>query len=437
MSERDIAHVILAIGILLACAHGAAYLFEKLRQPRLVGEVLAGFLLGPAILGHLSPRLSEYLFNPSLKDSATAMVLGFLYWLGLMLLMFISGSEANRVLTRGNRRETAWIVGVGTPIPFFLVLYLGAYGFIPLESLMGPASHKTALLLVLSVAAAITSIPVISRIFFDLKILHTRFAGLVLGTAVLEDILLWSVLAVATALAKGGADGEAAKVITLHVAVSVAYVVVAMGLGPVFLRILHRQRWNIILKASPLGYVVLILFSYVIVAAGMGVNLVFAAFLAGFGVVGGLGGEFKERFSKPLASVQAFSTSTFIPIYFALVGYRLAIGGEFPILLTAGFLVASSALAIACKSLAARLAGFRGLDIVNLAIATNARGGPGIVLASIAFDQGIINGAFYVALVLTAILTSQAAGVWLWYVLKRGWPLLSEFPEDRPARDPA
>jgi Kef-type K+ transport system membrane component KefB len=76
-------------------------------------------------------------------------------------------------------------------------------------------------------------------------------------------------------------------------------------------------------------------------------------------------------------------------------------------------------------SLAGRFAGFRGLDLVNLAITTNARGGPGIVLASVAFDAGIISATFYTTLVLAAVLTSQFAGAWLDYVVRRGWPLLT------------
>ena len=71
------------------------------------------------------------------------------------------------------------------------------------------------------------------------------------------------------------------------------------------------------------------------------------------------------------------------------------------------------------------LAGFRGLDLINLAITTNARGGPGIVLASVAFDAGIISPKFYTTLVLAAVLTSQVAGAWLDYVLRKGWPLLT------------
>jgi Kef-type K+ transport system membrane component KefB len=76
-------------------------------------------------------------------------------------------------------------------------------------------------------------------------------------------------------------------------------------------------------------------------------------------------------------------------------------------------------------SLAGRFAGFRGLDLINLAITTNARGGPGIVLASVAFDAGIISAKFYTTLVLAAVITSQMAGAWLDYVLRRGWPLLT------------
>ena len=79
--------------------------------------------------------------------------------------------------------------------------------------------------------------------------------------------------------------------------------------------------------------------------------------------------------------------------------------------------------------------GFRGLDILNLAIATNARGGPGIVLASVAYDAGIVNATAYTTLVLLAVLTSQAAGAWLEYVLRKGWPLFSS--DSAPAGEPA
>jgi Kef-type K+ transport system membrane component KefB len=140
-------------------------------------------------------------------------------------------------------------------------------------------------------------------------------------------------------------------------------------------------------------------------------------------------------------SIEQFATSTFIPIYFTLVGYRLVFGQEFSLAMLLYFLIGSSLLSLISVGFAAKLAGFRGLDIVNIAITTNARGGPGIVLASVAYDAGIINAAFYTTLVVAAVLTSQAAGVWLRLVLSWGWPLLSSNPEETwkvtpPARHP-
>jgi Kef-type K+ transport system membrane component KefB len=346
--------------------------------------------------------------------------------------MFISGSQVRRVLAQENRRETAWILGVGTPLPFFLVLLLGLFHVLPVGPLVGSAGQETSALLILSIAVAVTSIPIISRIFYDLKILHTRFASLILGAAVLEDIVLWGVLAIATALADTVtlAQQQVIGEISAHVGATVIYITLALFVTPHLIKRANVSRWNIFRKSSPLGYIILVLFLYTVVAALLEVNLVFAAFLAGFGVVGGTGGTERERFSKVFEAIEQFAASTFIPIYFALVGYRLVFGAGFSLSMLLIFLAGSSLLSLISVGFAAKLAGFRGLDIVNIAITTNARGGPGIVLASVAYDAGIINAAFYTTLVLAAVLTSQATGVWLRFVLSRGWPLLSSNPEE-------
>lgn len=432
MSSNEVGSVLLIVSIFLGSAHFFGYVLMRLGQPRLIGEILAGILLGPFALGRIAPLISADFFGTSAEGSQIQVVLGFIYWFGLLFLMFISGSQVRRVLAQENRQETAWILGVGTPVPFFVVLILGLFSVLPIDPLVGVAGQRTSALLILSIAVAVTSIPVISRIFYDLKILHTRFASLILGAAVFEDIVLWAVLAIAAAIANTAtlAQQHAASEIASHVGATIAYITIALLLTPRLLKRLHVSRWNIFLKSSPLGYVILILFLYAIVAAILEVNLVFAAFLAGLGVVGGISGSERERFSKTLESIEHFSTSTFIPIYFTLVGYRLVFGTEFSLSMLLVFLIGSSLLALISGGVAAKLAGFRGLDIVNIAITTNARGGPGIVLASVAYDAGIINAAFYTTLVLAAVFTSQAAGVWLRFVLSKGWPLLSSNPEE-------
>lgn len=427
MSNTDLAAVVVALAALVLSAHLLGHVFERLRQPRLVGEILAGVLLGPFVLGALAPEASEALVGA--EGSTTATVLSFMYWLGLLLLMFISGTEVRRVLGQENRKPTAWILAVGTPLPFFIALGIGT--LLPLDRLMGPASDRTSVMLVLAIAVAVTSIPVISRIFFDLRILHTRFASIVLGTALLEDIALWTVLAVATALAAPSEAGrDLATSVTEHVGVTLLYMGAGLFLAPALLRRLHRARWNVIAHASPVGYAILVLLAYAAVAALLEVNLVFAAFLAGFGLVGGRSGSERRRFAEPLDAIQKVAVAIFIPLYFAMVGAQLDFGEGFSIGMLLAFLLGSSILCLGSIALATRLAGFRGLEIVNLAVASNARGGPGIVLASVAFEAGIINGAFFTTLVLTAVLTSQLAGWWLGYVLRRGWPLLRDDVDD-------
>ena len=432
MSSNEVGSVLLTICILLISAHIFGYIFVRLHQPRLIGEIIAGILLGPFIFGRLEPLIFTDVFGSLAEDSQIKAVIGFIYWFGLLLLMFISGSQVRRIFAEENRKETTWIVGIGTALPIFVVCTLGLVSIIPINPLVGVAEQKTSALLILSISVAVTSIPVISRIFYDLKIIHTRFASLILGIALLEDIILWVVLAIATAIASTAtlAHQQVVSKIASHVGATIVFITIALFLMPNLLKKLNVSRWNILYKSSPLGYVILILLLYAVAATLFEVNLVFAAFLAGFGVVGGMSGSERARFSNILEAIEHFSTSTFIPIYFALVGYRLVFGTEFSPLMLVSFLVGSSLLALVSVGLAAKMAGFRGLDIINIAITKNARGGPGIVLASVAFDAGIINGAFYTTLVLAAVLTSQAAGVWLRFILDKGLPLLSSNPNE-------
>src|SRR5262249_32959357 len=157
---------------------------------------------------------------------------------------------------------------------------------------------------------SVTSIPVISRIFFDLKILHTRFARLVLGVAVIEDTVLWAVLAVATALATSAVLPQ--RGIVEHIASTTLFFVVGLTLAPMFFRRLSGASWNFLAKSAPLGYIVLVLFTYCTVAGRFDVSLVFAAFLAGFAVPG------DGSFAQSLDALKRFAFATFVPVYFAL-----------------------------------------------------------------------------------------------------------------------
>ena len=419
MSTNDFGGLTIFLFLLLAAARLLGYLFTRLRQPKVVGEILAGVLLGPSLLGRFAPTVSAAIF-PLHEGSAVSAqygaVISFLYNFGLLLLMFASGAETKGLFNREDRRQVAWLGALGTGLPF--VAALCVVPFIPLGFLAGRAQAKVPLMLVVSIAVAVTSIPVISKILYDLKILHTRFARLVLGVAVIEDILLWAVLAVATALAESGSVPN--RKIAVHIGLTLVYFGVGLVAAPRLLARLTRSRWNVLAATSPIAYVVVVLLAYAAVASLLNISLVFAAFLAGYAMVAE-----REVLGPALTAVSEFSFAVFIPIYFAVVGYKLDLSKTFSFAMLAVFLVLSSGVKLVSAGFGARLAGFGFRDSVNLAAALNARGGPGIVLASVAFDAGIINATFYTTLVLVAILTSQAAGAWLAYVLQSERPLLS------------
>jgi Kef-type K+ transport system membrane component KefB len=435
MSEAEIGVSIVILGIFLLVSHAFGYVFERLSQPRLIGEILAGVFLGPFVLGKIAAPGFTFLFtNPILGPNKTGLVISLIYWLGLLLLMFISGSEVQGLLSTSNRHETAWLLGIGTPLPFAFVMVIGLIGLIPMDPLIGTHGTKLATLLVLASAAAVTSIPVISRIFQDLGILHTRFASLILGTAMLEDVGLWGVLAIATALSHRSAVADSLIATNAyHVGITIAYIGFAMLVVPRLLKTIWRFDDTAVSQHSLVTYAVALLCFFVGAAAGLGVSTVFAAFLAGYALINGIRDREKSALNGALQSIKAVAFGVFVPIYFAIVGYRLSFGNDFSGSMLLTFLLGSSLIVLMSVGLAAKLAGFRGLDIVNLAIVANARGGPGIVLASIAFDAGLISGALCTTLVITALFTSQMAGWWLRFVLRRGWPLLSTNPDEKAA----
>src|SRR5688572_9622163 len=125
MNHNSFGNIALTLGAFLALVHILGYLAQRLKQPRLVGEIFAGILLGPYILGKISPTLSVLLLDP--QNTTHQTVLHFFSWLGLLLLMFLSGSESRHLLTKQNRKEAGWLLGVGTPVPFFTVIFLGLF----------------------------------------------------------------------------------------------------------------------------------------------------------------------------------------------------------------------------------------------------------------------------------------------------------------------
>lgn len=414
LSEFELSRMFIALLCLLGMAHGCGYACERFRMPRVIGEISGGIVLGPSLLGYFLPTLHGAIFN---AFPAEQQVLSAFYWIGLTTLMFISGFRVQRRLDREDAKLAGIIIVAATGLPFLAGWFAPRlFDFSPFA---GPNSGTLPLTLVIAIAFSVTSIPVISRIFLDLKIMETRFARIILAAATIQDLVLWVGLSIATGIAQGSDAGPGAMAMTVFK--TVLFIGIALVFGPRLLAWVTRLRFNLVRKASLTGYLFVICFLLVAVASLLSINLVFGALVAGM-VVGAMP---NEEFTAVKARISDISVSLFVPIYFAIVGLKIDLPNDLDLGFTLGFIMISSVIEIGCVVIGARLIGRNLLTSVNFGFAMNTRGGPGIVLASIALGAGIINEAFYVTLVIAALLTSLFTGAWFRWLLSRDMPLMS------------
>lgn len=413
LSEHEVSRFFLAIVLLLLGAHGFAYFFQKYGLPKVIGEIFGGLILGPTVLGYFSPEKFAWIFNGFVGEGK---LLSAMYWMGLVLLMFISGFEVQSKFNKEDKKLIIALIVGATAIPFFAGWF--APNFYDFSHVIGPKQNLTALKIIIAMAASITSIPVISKIFMDLGIMGSRFARVVLAAAATHDIVLWVALAIATGLVSTRQPSISS--LAVSVGSTLGFFVVSLLLMPKLFRTINRSRYNIFLKHTATGYVLLICLVFVALASLLQVNVVFGALLAGT-VVGLMP---KEKFGEIRTHIREISVAFFIPLYFAVVGLKLDLVHHFDFIFFLGFFAFTAFFETLGSMIAAWWVLRKWLPSINLAVAMNARGGPGIVLATVAFDLGIINETFFAVLIVIAIVSSLLAGQWFSYVLTRKWKLL-------------
>lgn len=439
MSDTDLFRLLACLALLLVAAHLFGRLFARLRQPPVVGEILGGLLLGPTLLGYFLPEVHGWLFPSS---GPVASGLSLVYQLGLLLLMFIAGLEMRTSIERRNRRTIVLVTVIGMVIPFALgLVYVQT---IDSSGIIGSTGNDVALILIVACAIAITSIPVISRIMMDLGIIRTPFARVVLAVAVLEDIALNVVISIALGMVAGARDegfGAAAHLgiesawgtALYHSLVTVAFFATVLT-AALLLRSRHRSgaaRPNRMSEKVP--QVVALVLGVSALCVFLGIAPMFGAFSMGILLAWTSG----PHESEAIGALRSVASGFLIPIYFAVVGLKLNLLEDFSLWLTLSFAAFACLAKAASVYLGARVSGEPPLGAWNLSVALNARGGPGIILATLAYDADIVSGSMFTTLILTAIITSLLAGVWLDAVVSRG--LLEPgdpSPQDRVPQGP-
>ncbi len=370
-ASSGVAAILTDLFVVLLAAKLGDELFRRLRQPTIVGEILAGLLVGPAVLGLVEP-------SEVLEVFAELGVVFLLFWVGLETRL----SELREV------GPTAISVGVlGVAIPFAGGLALGA-----------ALGESTATSLFLGAALVATSVGVTSAVLIDLGVLERRASRTILGAAIVDDILALLLVAVAAGVAaEGGVDVGA---IAVTAAIAVAFVVfVALG-GTRLLQarpaLLHAPRFS----ESPLLPAVIICLGLAAFAAQIGLAAIIGAFLAGMVVA-------ETRDQSPIEEEVAPLYAFFPPFFFAFIGLELslaALGDLDTLLLLAGV----SALAVATKFGGAYLGAMRmgRRDATFVGVGMVPRGEVGIIVAGIGNATGTIDAELFAVIVAMSVLTT-------------------------------
>lgn len=394
LATNEVTLTFLALFLLLLGAFLGGKLFEVIKAPKVVGEIVGGMLFGSSCIGFFFPELTNAIFSGYPEEGK---VLNIFYQLGLVFLMFSSGFNTTIGITRKNAKNYGLLFFGATVLPMLLgLLFTGLFE----DAFIGEAKVRIAYILVFIIAVAITSIPVISKIFFDIGMMNTSFSNMVLTVSTLQDLCLWILLNLAISLVETGEFRLITLIVTTAITIGLLF---AAGGVEYFVR---KKRITISKNILPISF--LVTFLVICLLSKLNINIMYSAFIGGYVMKSIL-----PRGNGEIEKIKDFSFALFVPIYFALVGIQLDVIHHFSLLRFVFFFVIAFGLEFVGTAGVMLFTKLKKKTVISLGITMNARGGPGIVLATTAFAYDIISIEFFTVLILTTMLSSTIAGYWL------------------------
>lgn len=411
LNESQILITFISLALLLLFAYIFGTLLEKVKGPRVVGEILGGMILGGSCLFLLCPNIMKNIFFAYPEQGK---VLNIFYQLGLIFLMFLSGYNTDIKVDKKNIKTISLVFIGATIVPMIL-----AIPFISLfkDYFIGILNNDVSFSLVFTIGVAITSIPVISKIFFDMGIMKTKFSNTILTVATLQDLCLWVLLNIATTIAELG------KINLLQ-----RFIVVLSTIGVfIFITILSKKIKNIKKEIEP-KFFYAICFILLLLVCGLlskaGINIMYSAFVVGYLIKTFFGK--RKKHTDYINNLEKIVFSFFVPIYFALVGIQLNVIHDFSLFRFIMFFIIAFGLEFFGTWVLLLFSNLSKNMRINFSVTMNARGGPGIVLATVSYAANIINLEFFTVLILTTMLSSMIVGYYLRYQQKKNTNIFNE-----------
>lgn len=409
LSHADVVQLLVQLGIMLIAGRLLAELARKLKQPAVVGEIIAGILLGPTILGTINPDWFHGLF-PTPGGAGT--VLTGLVQVAVVMLLFIAGLEVDLqiVWQQGKRAVTTSLFGLVIP---FVIGFVFPYYFPEFFGIAETGEHLT-FALFMGTAMSISALPVIVRILMDLNMFRSKMGLLVVASAMVDDVIGWMIFSVILSMIGKGSGMPLWYTVLLTFGFATLMLTVGRG---VFNRVLPWVNRKLAWPGGVLSISLALCFLGAAFTEYIGIHAIFGAFIIGVAL-----GDSKHFSERAKEIVHQFINNIFAPLFFVSIGLRVNFFVHFDLGLTIIIILIAFFGKIVGAGLGTRMiGGFSWKESLAAGFGLNARGAMEIILGLIALENGLINEKVFVSLVIMALVTSMTSGPLMRWSLNRPW----------------
>ncbi|MGQ0792661.1 MAG: cation:proton antiporter domain-containing protein [Deltaproteobacteria bacterium] len=416
--HREVFILILQIALLLFTARALGEVASRLGQPSVIGEILAGIILGPSLLSGFIPAIGEFIVP---QTQIQGYLLEVVSLIGAMFLLLITGLETDLALIRRHARTAIGVSSGGIIVTFASGFALGQ--ILP-DYLLADSAERLVFSLFLATAMSISAIPVIAKVLMDLNLMRRDIGQTIIAAGMSDDTVGWILLSIVAGLAGGQALGVGS------VLGIVGSVLAFMGLSFTVGRVVVKKSLDFVQDEVRSEYrlltlVVVFTFAWGAITLGLNLEAVLGAFVAGI-----LFGQMPRLPESVHHKLQSMTIGVFAPVFFAVAGLKVNIATLLePGLILIALLVIFTATAgkVAGTYLGARLIGGRDhWTALSFGAGLNARGAMEIIIATIGLSLGILSQDMFSIIVLMAMVTSLMAPPALRWVLRRVKPTEEE-----------
>lgn len=399
----------LSLGLLLGVARVLGELAQRLHQPAVLGELLAGVILGPTVLGSLAPETSAFLFP---QEGPNSVALNAFTTLAVTLLMLVAGMEVDLSTIWRQGRIGLKVGTAGMVIPFFLGL---AAAWLAPQALGSDVDADPMVFsLFFATALSISALPVIAKTLMDLDLYRSDFGMVVVSAAILNDLIGWIIFAIILGLI--GAESGHSNNILLTITLTLAFAGVMLTVGRSLIHgtlpfLQAYTRW----PGGVLSFALILALLGAAFTEWIGIHAIFGSFIVGVAV-----GDSSHLRERTRVIIDQFVSFIFAPVFFASIGLKVNFITHFDLVPVLTVLLIACVCKLAGGTLGARWGGMPRRESWAVGFAMNSRGAIEIVLGLLALEAGIIRNRLFVALVIMAIVTSMISGPAMRLILRLG-----------------